>query len=211
MDKIEKMKTGTTTLGIVCDEGVVLASDKRATMGYLVSSKTTIKVEKLDRNIGMTIAGGVGDAQKLIRWMRSELEVYRLREGEGMTVKGAATLLANVLSNYKFYPFFVQLIVGGYDSKPELYSLDMAGGVTKDDYISTGSGSPFVYGLLETGYDKKMSLKDCLKLAAKCIIAASKRDIASGNGITMATITKDGFKYLTAEEIEKIGKEVSKK
>jgi len=211
MDKIEKMKTGTTTLGIVCDEGVVLASDKRATMGYLVSSKTTIKVAKLDRNIGMTIAGGVGDAQKLIRWMRSELEVYRLREGEGMTVKGAATLLANVLSNYKFYPFFVQLIVGGYDSKPELYSLDMAGGVTKDDYISTGSGSPFVYGLLETGYDKKMSLKDCLKLAAKCIIAASKRDIASGNGITMATITKDGFKYLTAEEIEKIGKEVSKK
>ncbi|MCD6227440.1 archaeal proteasome endopeptidase complex subunit beta [Candidatus Micrarchaeota archaeon] len=208
---MEKMKTGTTTLGIVCDEGVVLASDKRATMGYLVSSKTTIKVAKLDRNIGMTIAGGVGDAQKLIRWMRSELEVYRLREGEGMTVKGAATLLANVLSNYKFYPFFVQLIVGGYDSKPELYSLDMAGGVTKDDYISTGSGSPFVYGLLETGYDKKMSLKDCLKLAAKCIIAASKRDIASGNGITMATITKDGFKYLTAEEIEKIGKEVSKK
>jgi len=82
MDKIEKMKTGTTTLGIVCDEGVVLASDKRATMGYTISSKTAIKVAKLDRNIGMTIAGGVGDAQKLIRWMRSELEVYRLREDE---------------------------------------------------------------------------------------------------------------------------------
>lgn len=208
MDEMERLKTGTTTLGLVCDEGVVLAADTRAVMGYMISSRSVVKVEKLDDHIGMTIAGGVGDAQKLIRWMKSELELYKMKEGRSMTVRGATTLLANVLSAYKFYPFFVQLIVGGYDKKPGLFSLDMAGGVTEDNYISTGSGSPFVYGLLETEYEKRMNMKSCLKLAAKCIKAASKRDIASGDGITIATITKDGFKYLSKEEIEKIGKDI---
>lgn len=211
MDELEQIKSGTTTLGLVCDQGVVLAADKRATMGYMISSKTTIKVEQLDKHIGMTIAGGVGDAQKLVRWMKGELELYRIRESTGMTVKGATTLLANVLSNYKFYPFFVQLIVGGYDSEPRLYNLDMAGGVTEDKYIATGSGSPFVYGLLENEYDKKMNIKECLLLATKCITISSKRDIASGNGVTIATITPQGLKYLKTSEIEKIGAEISNK
>ena len=208
MDKMEKMKTGTTTLGLVCNEGVVLASDRRATMGYMISNKSVIKVEQLDHHIGMTIAGGVGDAQKLIRWMTSELELFRLREERGISVKASSALLANVLSNYKFYPFYVQLIIGGYDTKPQLYSLDMAGGVTSDKYVSTGSGSPFVYGLLEAEYKENMPLKDCLKFAAKCITAASKRDIASGNGITMAIIDKNGFRYLSQKEIEKLGVEI---
>jgi len=211
MDELEQIKSGTTTLGLVCNQGVVLAADKRATMGYMISSKTTIKVEQLDKHIGMTIAGGVGDAQKLVRWMKGELELYRIRENTGMTVKGATTLLANVLSNYKFYPFFVQLIVGGYDSEPRLYNLDMAGGVTEDKYIATGSGSPFVYGLLENEYDKKMNIKECLLLATKCITISSKRDIASGNGVTIATITAKGLKYLKTSEIEKIGAEISNK
>ena len=180
-------------------------------MGYMISSKTTIKVEQLDKHIGMTIAGGVGDAQKLVRWMKGELELYRIRENTGMTVKGATTLLANVLSNYKYYPFFVQLIVGGYDSEPRLYNLDMAGGVTEDKYIATGSGSPFVYGLLENEYDKKMNIKECLLLATKCITISSKRDIASGNGVTIATVTPKGLKYLKTSDIEKIGAEISNK
>ncbi len=210
MDEMEKMKTGTTTLGLVCKEGVVLASDKRATMGYMISNKSVIKVEQLDKHIGMTIAGGVGDAQKLVRWMKSELELFRMKEEQGISVKGASTLLANVLSNYKFYPFFVQLILGGYDNEPRLFSLDMAGGVTSDKYVSTGSGSPYVYGLLETEYNEEMTIKDALKFAAKCITAASKRDIASGNGVTMAVITKEGFRYLSQDEISKLGVQILK-
>ncbi|MCC7570135.1 archaeal proteasome endopeptidase complex subunit beta [Candidatus Micrarchaeota archaeon] len=205
---MEKLRTGTTTLGLVCQEGVVLASDKRATMGYLISSKTALKVARLDDHIGMTIAGGVGDAQKLIRWMTGELEIHRMQENKPMKISAAATLLSNVLSNYKFYPFFVQLVLGGYDSKPRLFNLDMAGGITEDKYTATGSGSTFVYGILESEFDENMSMKDCLHLAAKCIVAASKRDIASGNGITIATITKNGFNYLTESDIEKLGKSV---
>ena len=124
---VEAKKTGTTTVGLVYKDGIVLASDRRATMGHFIASKDIDKIYPVSENIAMTIAGSVGDAQTLIRWMQSELRLYELKHNKKPSVQAAATLLANILAQYKFYPFFVQLLIGGMDEKPRLFSVDMLG------------------------------------------------------------------------------------
>ncbi|MCK4614572.1 MAG: archaeal proteasome endopeptidase complex subunit beta [Thermoplasmata archaeon] len=198
----KELKKGTTTVGIVCDKGVVMASERRATMGTLIAHKTTRKLFKIDDHMGMTVAGLVGDSQVLVRWLTAETEIYRLKHDEGMTIKAAATLMANILNGRKFYPFWVQLLIGGIDDRgPQVYSLDAAGGSIPDDYVTTGSGSPYVYGVLEDHYRKGISIEKGINLAIRGIHAAMKRDAASGNGIEVATITKKAFKRLTDKEI----------
>ena len=207
------LKTGTTTVGIVCDNnGVILASDKRATMGYLIASKDIDKIHSIADHIGMTIAGSVGDAQTLIRWMRSEIKLYELRNGVKMPVKSAATLLSNILANYKFYPFFVQILVGGYDKSPKLYSIDMAGGITEEHIASTGSGSPIAYGVLESSKNIK-TIEDGVRVAATAVNSAMKRDAASGERVDVVIIDENGFRRLSKEEINSIlsGKKVKAK
>ncbi len=198
----KNLKKGTTTVGIVCNKGMVLATEHRATMGTLIAHKTTQKLFKLDDHMGMTVAGLVGDAQVLVRWMRAEAEIYRLKHNEGMSIKGAATLMANILNGRKFYPFWVQLIIGGVDTHGSfVYSLDAAGGSIPDDYVTTGSGSPYVYGVLEDHFRKDMTVDEGLDLAIRGIHAAIKRDAASGNGIDVAFIDKKGYTQLTQEQV----------
>ena len=197
------LKKGTTTVGIVCDKGVILATEHRATMGTLIAHKTTQKLFKLDDHMGMTVAGLVGDAQVLVRWMRAEAEIYRLKHNEGMSIKGASTLMANILNGRKFYPFWVQLVIGGVDSHGSfVYSLDAAGGSIPDDYVTTGSGSPYVYGVLEDHYRKGMTIAKGTDIAIRGIHAAIKRDAASGNGIDVAVITSKGYKQLSEDEVK---------
>ena len=198
------LHTGTTTVGIVCKNAVILASDQRATMGYLIASKHIEKVHPIADNIGMTVAGSVGDAQSLIRLMRAEIKLYELRNGKKMSVKAAATLLANILSNYKFYPFFVQLLVGGYDTKPHLYSIDMAGGITEEKIAATGSGSPVAYGVLENRV-KSEDTSENIKIAIDAINAAMQRDAATGERADVVVIDKNGFRRLSKEEVKLIG------
>ncbi len=188
------VQTGTTTVGLVCKDGIILASDRRATMGYLIASKDIDKVYQVDEHIAMTIAGGVGDAQTLIRWMQAELKLYKLRHEKKINVEAAATLLANILTQYKFYPFYVQLLLGGVDEKPRLFSIDMLGGVTEEKFTSTGSGSPVAYGVLEELYKDNATIEDNLKVAAKSVSAAMKRDAASGERVDVTIVTKEGFK-----------------
>ncbi|MGV8176709.1 MAG: archaeal proteasome endopeptidase complex subunit beta [Candidatus Bilamarchaeaceae archaeon] len=198
-------KTGTTTVGLVCKDGVILGSDRRATMGYLIASKDIDKVYALNEYIGMTIAGGVGDAQTLVRWMKSEIQLYELKHGSKITVNGAATLLANILTQYKFFPFFVQLLVGGMDAKgPRLYSIDMLGGVTEEKMTSTGSGSPIAYGVLEEMYKENGTISENLHVAAKAVNAAMKRDAATGERVDLVKITKDGVKRLEKDEVKEL-------
>ena len=203
-NELKKLQTGTTTVGITCSDGIVLASDKRATMGYFIASKDIQKVYQIDDFLAMTIAGGVGDAQALIRLMQAETKLYRFKHGKTMSVKAAASLLSNVLHNYKFYPFYVQLIIGGYDEKAEVYSLDALGGLTDEKYVSTGSGSPVAYGLLEEMYKEGGSVKDNVRAAAKSIAAAMKRDAATGEFVDVITITKNGFRRFERSEVEKL-------
>ncbi|MCK4444762.1 MAG: archaeal proteasome endopeptidase complex subunit beta [Thermoplasmata archaeon] len=200
----EHAKKGTTTLGIVCKDGVVLASERRATMGTLIAHKRTKKLYKLDENIGLTTAGLVGDLQTLARYIKAEVELYKLKRGTPMPVRSCATLLANILSGRRMFPYWVQLVVGGVDSTgPSVYSLDMAGGSIPDEYVTTGSGSPYVYGVLEDQFKTNLDLKEGVDLAIRALNAAIKRDAASGNGIDVATITKKGFTQLDDKEVEK--------
>ncbi len=198
------MKTGTTTVGLISKDGVVLASDRRATMGYLIASKDIDKIYPLSDNIAMTIAGGVGDAQQLVRWMQAEIKLYELRQGRKITVEAAATLLANILAQYKFYPFFVQLLVGGFDTKSRLFSVDMLGGVTEEKLASTGSGSPVAYGVLEELYKEDGAAADNLRIAAKAVSAAMRRDAASGERVDLVLVDESGFRRYSKEEVRQM-------
>lgn len=204
MTDIEDVKKGTTTIGMVCKDGVVMASEMRATMGTLIAHKTTQKLFKIDDNLGLAVAGVVGDAQTLARYITAEVELYKLKRGVPMTVKSAATLTSNILAGSRFYPYWVGLILGGIDKDGNhVYALDMVGGAIPDDYVTTGSGSPFVYGVLEDHYEKEMSVQEGIDLAIRGLHAAMKRDSASGDGYAVASITKEGFALLDEKDIQR--------
>ncbi len=199
---MDAKKTGTTTVGLVGKDGVVLAADKRATMGYLIASKEVDKIHPIAKHIAMTVAGSVGDAQTLVRWMSVQTKEYEIEHEKIMPVKAASTLLANVLSANKFFPFWVQLLMGGFDDKPRLFSIDMVGGVTEEIRTATGSGSPFAYGVIDTNFKKNMPVSELTKIAAKAVWAAMQRDAASGEAIDVVTITKKGVKKFTKDEVK---------
>lgn len=201
---IERLKTGTTTVGLVCSDGIIMASDRRATMGYFIASKDVQKVFQIDDHLSMTVAGSVADAQAIVRLMQAECKLYRLKHGRPMTVKNASSLLSNLMFQYKWFPFFVQLLIGGTEGKNEIYSLDPLGGVTEEKCTSTGSGSPMAYGFLEANYVKNGTVKDNLRVAAKAISVAMARDAATGEYVDVVTVTKSGFKRLEKAEVVKL-------
>ncbi len=197
LDKIEVKKTGTTTVGIVCKDAAIVATEKKSTMGYLVGSKETEKIIKLDEHIAMTTAGVSGDAQALGRYLRAEFKLFELQNNRKIPVNSAASLLSNVLQSNKFYPYYVQLLIAGFDEKgPGLFSLDAIGGLEEEKkFFSTGSGSPMALGVLEDSYKEGMSADEGVKLVIRAIKSAVERDIASGGvGIDVAVITKTGIK-----------------
>lgn len=202
----DKHYKGTTTVGIVCNDGVVLATEQRATMGNFIASKTAKKVYQIDERVAMTIAGSVGDAQQIVRVMSVESKLYKMRRKESMTIKGLTTLLSNMLSGQRYYPLMVQLLVGGFDKNgPSIYSLDALGGsIEETKAVSTGSGSPFAYGVLEDRYREDMSTEDGIELAVRALHNAMKRDSASGENIDVVVITKDSYTRLDMEEVKKM-------
>jgi proteasome beta subunit len=200
----ERLLKGTTTIGIVCKDGVVLATERRATAGSFISNKQTQKLFKIDQNIGITIAGLVGDAQVLARYLKAEVSLYRLRRSAPLGIEGAATLLANILSGNRYYPYLAWMIVGGVDAKGgHLFSVDPAGGCIEDRYVSVGSGSPFAYGIVEEGYSRDLATSDAVDLALRGLNAAMKRDSASGDGYLTHVITPKEYRELSEDEINK--------
>ena len=208
----ELKQTGTTTAAIVCKNGVVMATEHRATAGTLIAHKKTQKLFKIDSNLGLTVAGLVGDAQLLARYITAEAELYRLKRNEPMSVKAASTLMANILSGRSYYPYWVQLVIAGVDrSGGHVYSLDAAGGSIEDEYVSTGSGSPFVYGVLEDKFKSGLSTFEGADLLIRAITAAMSRDSASGNGIEVTIIDNKGFNLLSEEEVAQRAKKMGLK
>lgn len=206
--QIEKMKTGTTTVAVVCKDGVVLAADQKATMGNLVASKKARKVFEITDRLALTIAGSVGDAQAVTKLLKAEIQIYEMQEKK-ITTKAAASLLGMLLrSSYKsFVPELVQLIIGGMDeSGPAVYSVTLDGAVMKeDDYTFTGSGSPIALGVLEDSYRKDASVDDGVKLVSRAVKAARERDVYSGGlSVDIAMVTKDGIKWVPEAEIKKL-------
>ncbi|MBU5682386.1 MAG: archaeal proteasome endopeptidase complex subunit beta [Candidatus Aenigmatarchaeota archaeon] len=203
MEIFEKLKTGTTTLGIICKNGIVIAAEKKSTMGYLVASKETEKIIKLNDRIVMTTAGSVGDNLTLARWLRAEIKLFEIQNNRKISVRGVATLLSNILNSYRFFPFFVQILIAGYDEYEgfKMYSFDMLGGMEEEKkFFATGSGSPMALGVLEALYKENLDIKEAKDIAIKAIKAAIERDIGSGGkGIDIAIITEKGIQIETIQ------------
>ena len=187
---------GTTTVGVVCRDGVVLAADRRATLGNMVTSKEVTKVFQVDDHLAIAGAGLVGDILSLVRLLRAEAKLYRARVGREMSVKAMATLVSNVLHGSRYLPYFAWFLIGGYDVKPRLYSIDAAGGVTEERFIAAGSGMEFALALLEENFSDGMDLEEGVDLAVRAVKAAMRRDVYTGEGVTVVTITKEGYREL---------------
>ena len=202
----QDVKTGTTTVGIVFQGGVVLATERRATMGTLIASKQAKKVHSITDRIGMTIAGGVGDAQQLVRIINVECNLYQIRRGKEISVGAAATILSNYLNQNRFSPYYVQLLVGGVDANgSSIYSVDAAGGATlEEDFVSTGSGSLTAYGVLEDRFKPNMNETEAIDLAVRALRAAMRRDAASGEGYNVVVNTRDKFEYVPETKIAEL-------
>jgi len=185
-------ETGTTTIGITTDEGVVVATDKRASLGgRFVSNKNVQKVEQIHPTAALTLVGSVGGAQSFIRTLRAEVNLYEARRDEDMSMQALATLAGNFARGGPF--FAINPILGGVDDDGHhVYSIDPAGGVMADDYTVTGSGLTVAYGTLEDRYEEDMSNDDARRAAAAAIKAAAERDTGSGNGIFIADVTAEG-------------------
>jgi len=192
---------GTTTIGVVCEDGVILASDTRVTMGFYVAHKFGKKVYKIDEHIGMTIAGTVADAQKVVDILIANAQLYRINLNRPMPVNSAARLVANLLFSNRYIPLATQVLVGGVDDTgPHVFNLDPYGSLTEEKSVATGSGSPIAYGVLEDKYREGMRVDEVLPIIVKAVNAAMKRDVASGNNYNVTVIDKSGYRELTAEE-----------
>ena len=192
---------GTTTIGVVCKDGVILASDTRVTMGFYVAHKAGKKVYKIDDHLGMTIAGTVADAQKVVDILIANAQLYKINLNRPMPVKSAARLVANLLFSNRYIPLATQVLVGGVDETgPHVFDLDPFGSLTEEKCVSTGSGSPIAYGVLEDKYREGMNIEEALPIIVKAVNAAMKRDVASGNNYNVTVIDKSGYRELTAEE-----------
>jgi proteasome beta subunit len=208
MKEEEQLKTGTTTIGLVGKDSIILAADRRATAGTLIADKRAKKIYTITDNIAVTMAGTVSDAQLLLKYAESELRLKKIRTGMDCTVKEAANLLARFvyynIRKMSMIPGISHFVLGGKDNSGfYLYDIYAGGSITLiDDYISSGSGSVMAYGVLETIYKKDNSVDDNLKLAVKCVNAAIQRDSASGNGIDVISITSEGIKRILEKEID---------
>jgi len=188
-------KTGTTTVGIKAKDGVVLAADTQASLDHMVETLNIKKIIPITEGIAITTAGSVGDVQALARMLEAEARYYQFTWGRPMTAKAMAHLLSNILNGNKWFPYMVQIIIGGYVEEPTLANLDPLGGLIFDDYTATGSGSPFAIALLEEGFRKGMSVRKAKELAVRAVKTAGKRDVYTGDRkVQVVVITKKGMK-----------------
>lgn len=204
-NEINIKKTGTTTVGIRTKDVIVLAADQKATMGYFAAELDSKKVYKLTDKIAMTVAGGMGDAQTLVRFLRSQAKLFEVERENKITTKALVTFVANILSGNRYYPFMVQFIIGGHTGTPQLYSMDAVGSIADvDDYTVTGSGSEFAMGVLDTAYSASMKKDEAVKLAIRAVTAAKKRDVMSGGqSVTITVIDANGVQELAKKDVEK--------
>lgn len=194
---------GTTTVAVVCRDGVILATDTRATMGNYVASKHAKKVYKITDSLAMTIAGGVAVAQRVVDILKANAQLFDLEKGRPMPVSSAARLVSNVLfSNREVgMPLPLQALIGGFDETgAHVFNLDPFGSLTEEKVVSTGSGSPIAYGVLEDRFKEGSTVDEMTPVIVKALDSAMKRDVASGDSFDIAVLTKGGYRELSQEE-----------
>ena len=197
----EKILHGTTTVGIKANDGVVLCADMRASAGYFIANNNTMKIQQIDDHAGMTMAGGVADAQNITDILRYHANLHRVQKNQSIPIKSLTRLASLIFHQNRGYPFMADILVGGYDNQgPALYNIDMFGSVEEKTYVTTGSGSPVAYGLLEEEYHEDLSVEDAKVVALRAVKAAIVRNIGTGDGINVSIIDKNGFRLLTKEQ-----------
>jgi proteasome beta subunit len=200
---MSSISTGTTTLGVVCKDGIILATDTRATMGTFIAAKRAKKVFQITDHLAMTIAGGVAVAQKVVDILRANSTLFSIDFDRPMSVSAAARLVANILFSNREAgaPLPLQLLIGGVDgSGPHLFSLDPYGSLTEEKCVSTGSGSPVAYGVLEDEYQENRRIKEMIPVVVRAVNSAMKRDSASGDSFDVALVTEEGYRELSEED-----------
>jgi len=204
------LRSGTTTVAIKCRDGVVLGADTRVTSGYYIAHKHGKKIHMITPNIAVTIAGVVADAQAIVNIMRFNVNMYELTANKRMTARAAARLLSVILFNHRLFPYITELIVAGRDGDDYgIYRLDPLGSLVKDDVTATGSGSTIAIGVIESGYRPDMTVEEGRRLVAKALLAAMKRDVASGDDMDIAVIDSGGYRELSKEEKESLIKSLT--
>jgi proteasome beta subunit len=196
---------GTTTIGVVCKDGVILASDTRVTMGFYVAHKHGKKIYKIDDHLGMTISGSVADAQRTVDILTANAQLYKINMSRPLPVSSAARIIANLLFSARYVPFMAQVLISGVDDTgPHVFSLDPFGSLTEEKCVATGSGSPIAYGVLEDKYREDVSVEELLPIIIKAVDSAMKRDAASGDSFNVAVIDERGYRELTDEEKKRL-------
>lgn len=189
-------ESGTTIVALKFEGGVIIASDKKASAGFINYDPRAQKIHKITDKILFGAAGLVGDIQFLVRILKANLELKSFKDKKEPSVGEASYLLANIMHSSKWFPYLTEVILVGKDSDNEyrIYSIDEAGGVSRfDDYISTGSGMMFALGTLEANYKKNMKKEEAIELAKKAVYSAIKRDLGSGEGIDIYVLTDQGI------------------
>ncbi|MCK5669807.1 archaeal proteasome endopeptidase complex subunit beta [Candidatus Bathyarchaeota archaeon] len=189
---------GATTVGLICSDGVVLASEKRVSYGRLVASTRGKKVFKLTDNIGLAFAGLMSDMQALVREVSAYANLFRLEKNRPISTKALSKLISNMLFNRRMMPLLMETVVGGYDANgPSLYSLDLAGSLIPDVFLAAGSGAQIAIGVLEADYKEDMTCEEGAELAKKAIKSAIARDAISGDGIDILIFRASGAEEQT--------------
>ena len=206
MKENEVLNTGTTTVGLMCKDCVVLAADRRATAGNFIAHKKTDKIIPINDRMALTTSGVVSDIQLLIKLLKAELKLKSIRVDREPSVKEAANLLTNIIYNnirkFSVIPGITHFLLGGADNTIQLYDLYADGSITEiDDFVSSGSGSVIAYGALEANYKKDMTEAEGVDLALKCVNAAMQRDSASGEGIDVYVINKQGMRRAAQKRV----------
>jgi len=197
----EKILHGTTTVGLKAKDGVVLCADMRASAGYFIANNNTMKIQKIDDHAGMTMAGGVADAQNITDILRYHANIHRIEKQEPIPIKSLTRLTSLIFHQNRGYPFIADILVGGYDNDgPALFNIDMFGSVEEKNYVTTGSGSPVAYGLLEEEFREDLTVEEAKVIALRAVKAAIIRNIGTGDGINVSIIDKNGFQLLTKEQ-----------
>lgn len=194
-------KKGTTTVVLVCKNGVVFAADKQVSAGSIVASRTTRKIFRIDDNIAVTVAGSLGDAQNLVSLLKAEIALRRMEEKQ-LSLKGVASLTSRILHRNRVFPYIAWLTLAGYDKGPHAFSIDPFGAVNEDVYVAEGSGMQVAYGVLEDQFTEGLDLDEGINLAVRAIRSAQERDLGTGGGIAVSVITPEGYKEFSDKEIQ---------
>jgi len=183
-----------TVVGLKSRDGVVMATDRRLSYGNIVLSRAAKKIFVVDERAAVAFAGLYGDVSGLVRFLQADISAYKLIANAPVTIRSIARRLSVLMYSYKWFPFFVETLVGGVESDgtPRLYVLDPLGSILEEDYTAVGSGATIAFGFLENNYSNNVTVEEAEKIALSAVRTAIGRDIGSGDGIDIVTITRNG-------------------